>query len=130
MGVDTVSCGTGKWDHRIANPGPYRAYLGYGLSGGGPGLPDHSQESTLESGPCTGPGSLLRIPVFRDFVQKMVHFYTLFQKSPDTLDFGQTGYFTRTYKTFLYGFWEADLRVSWVPACGKEKKGCFGSDPR
>jgi hypothetical protein len=23
-------------------------------------------------------------------------------------------------------FWEADLRVSWVPARGKEKKGCFG----
>jgi hypothetical protein len=31
VGVDIVSCGTGKWDRRIANPGPYRAYLGYGL---------------------------------------------------------------------------------------------------
>jgi hypothetical protein len=31
VGVDIISCGTGKRDRRIANPGPYRAYLGYGL---------------------------------------------------------------------------------------------------
>jgi len=33
VGVDIVSCGTGKQDRWIANPGPYRAYLGYGLPG-------------------------------------------------------------------------------------------------
>ena len=33
MGVDIVSCGTGKRDPRIANPGPYRAYLGQAFLG-------------------------------------------------------------------------------------------------
>jgi hypothetical protein len=31
VGVDIISCGTGKRDRRIANPGPYQEYLGYGL---------------------------------------------------------------------------------------------------
>jgi len=31
VGVDIVSCGTGKRDRRIGNPGLYRACLGYGL---------------------------------------------------------------------------------------------------
>jgi len=34
VGVDIVSCGTGKRDRRIANPGVYRAYPGYGLQAG------------------------------------------------------------------------------------------------
>jgi len=33
MGVDTISGGTGKRDHRIGNPGLYRAYLGYAFPG-------------------------------------------------------------------------------------------------
>jgi hypothetical protein len=59
-------------------------------------------------------------------VQKQVHFYTLFQESPDTPDLGQTGHFAWIYKNAFIRFWEANLRVSWVPARGKEKKGCFG----
>jgi hypothetical protein len=35
VGVDTVSCGTGKRDRRIGNPGLNRAFLGYGFSGSG-----------------------------------------------------------------------------------------------
>jgi hypothetical protein len=31
VGVDRISCGTGKRDLRIANPGPIGAYLGYGF---------------------------------------------------------------------------------------------------
>jgi predicted transcriptional regulator len=31
VGVDIISCGTGKRDRRIANPGPYRAYLRHGF---------------------------------------------------------------------------------------------------
>jgi hypothetical protein len=31
VGVDIVSCGAGNQDPRISNPGPYRAYLGYGF---------------------------------------------------------------------------------------------------
>ncbi len=33
VGVDIVSCGTGKRDPRIDNPGPYRAYLGQAFLG-------------------------------------------------------------------------------------------------
>ena len=33
MSVDTSSCGTGKQDRRIGNPGPYRAYLRYAFFG-------------------------------------------------------------------------------------------------
>ena len=36
--------------------------------------------------------------------QKQVHFYTLFQESPENPDLGQTGHFTLTYKTLLYAF--------------------------
>jgi hypothetical protein len=33
VGVDIASCGTGKTDPRIGNPGSIRAYLGYGFLG-------------------------------------------------------------------------------------------------
>jgi len=53
VGVDTVSCGTGKRDRRIGNPGPYRAYPGYGLPAGRVlHFPDPSRKSTDNQGPA------------------------------------------------------------------------------
>ena len=72
------------------------------------------------------PGLLLRTLIFRNYVQKQVHFYTLFQESPDTLDLGQTGHFTRTSKNAFVRFWEADLKAGWGITGPNEKKGCFG----
>ena len=113
MGVDIVSCGTGKRDRRIANPGPYRAYLGYGISGGQvPVFPITRRKVPLIRA-LYGPGLLLRTLIFRNYVQKQVHFYTLFQESPDNPDLGQTGHFARTYKNAFVHFWEAKPRAGW-----------------
>ena len=63
MGVDIISCGTGKRDRRIANPGPYRAYLGYGLLAG---LVLHffnpSRKSTENPGPAQPRITLFSLP--------------------------------------------------------------------
>jgi len=73
---------------------------------GGSGFPDYSQDRRKVPliRALYGAGLHLWTLFFRDFVQKQVHFYTLFQESRDTPDLRQTGHFTRTYKTLLYAF--------------------------
>jgi hypothetical protein len=56
-----------------------------------------------------GPGLPFRTPLFRNFVQKTPHFYTLFQKNDFKRDLRQSEHFTRHCKTLTEPFWLADL---------------------
>ena len=96
--------------------------------GGRSRLPDHSQDRRKVPliRALFGPGSLLRTPVFRDFVQKQAHFYTLFQESPDNPDLGQTGHFTRTYKTLLYAFGRQISGLAGFQHVAKKRRAVLG----
>jgi hypothetical protein len=96
--------------------------------GAGPGLPDHSQDHRkvpqIRALYC--PGLPLRTPIFRDFVQKMGALLHTFSGIARYSRFRANRAFCADVQNAFVRFWEADLRVSWVPARGKEKKGCFG----
>jgi len=52
--------------------------------------------------PRYSPGLPLRTPFFCNYLQKTVHFYTIFSNKRFPWDSGQTGEYPSSYKTLMY----------------------------